>query len=99
MRNQAMQRKLNSHKCVDISNCRRTTTGDYLLETFVENVDYCDAVQEAWVWSIGKTLAPLPSVMADGTRETLPAGTFLASLSDKFYSMGESKTIECVFLR
>lgn len=99
MRNQAMARKLSARKCIDVSGCRRTAAGDYILERFNDNRDYCDASTEDWIWSIGKLLRPLPSVMADGSRETLPIGTFLASTSSRHYSAGESESIECVWLR
>lgn len=99
MRNQAMQRKLTSGECLDVSACRRTAAGDYVLEGFVDGVDYCDAKLEAWIWSIGKLLRPLPSVMADGARETLEPGTIIASSSSKFYTACQSETVECVFLR
>src|SRR5437660_9056484 len=99
MNNKAMQRKLRSGECVDISTCRRTATGDYVLERFVMDLDYCDAKAEAWIWSVGRLLRPLPSVMADGTRVTLPAGTYLASTSSRWYSAGVSEVAECVFLR
>lgn len=103
MRNQAMQRKLDERKCLDVSSARRTVGGDYVLDAawgkFLDGVDYCDAKTESWIWSIGKLLRPLPSVMADGSRETLPLGTLLASTTPRHYTAGESKVIECVFLR
>jgi hypothetical protein len=101
--NKAMQRMLDAGKALDVSKARRTAAGDYILDAswgkFMEEVDYCDATTETWIWSIGKVLRPLPSVMADGTRETLQPGTFLASTSGRHYSAGESEAIECVWLR
>lgn len=98
--NRAMSDKLKARKAVDVSKCRRTATGAYVLAQFNDDgVDYCDALTGDWIWSIGKTLSPLPSVLADGSREVLPAGTFLAATDSRFYSMGESQTIECVWLR
>jgi hypothetical protein len=99
MINLAMQRKLRAREAIDVSGCRRTATGDYILKEFRYDTDYCDAKTEDWIWSVGKVLKPLPSVMADGSRETLPAGTFLASTSARHYSAGESDVIECVWLR
>jgi len=99
MQNQAMQRKLKARQCVDIAACRKTADGDYVLDKFHENKDYCDASKEQWVWSIGRMLKELPRAMADGTAPVLPVGTYIASLSDRYYSMGESTTIECVWLR
>lgn len=101
MRNQAMARKLARRLLVDVSGFRRTATGDYVLPagTFDEDKDYADTSSEKWVWSVGKVLRPLPSVMADGSRETLEPGTYLASLDGRHYTMGKSTTIECVWLR
>jgi hypothetical protein len=99
LRNQAMARKIAKRECVDISDCARTAGGDYVLKTFVDGIDYCDASREAWIWSIGKLLRPLPSVMADGSRITLQPGTFLASTTSRMYTAGVSEAIECVFLR
>lgn len=98
--NRAMERKLKAHRAIDVSGCERTATGDYLLREFVDGVDYCDAQSEEWIWSIGKLLRPLPSVMANNERRELPAGAFLASLTARYYSPDcESDTIECVWLR
>lgn len=99
MNNQAMARSLAAGHAIDISKCRRTAGGDYVLEQFVEEFDYCDAAQEAWVWSIGKLLEDADTVMQNGDRVVLPAGTFIASLSNKFYTAGKSHIIECVWLR
>lgn len=99
MQNKAMERKIRTGECLDVSGCERTVAGDYVLREFVDDVDYCDARAEHWIWSIGKVLRPLPSIMADDSGRTLEPGTFIASTSSKFYSAGESDTIECVFLR
>ena len=100
MINRAMERKLEAHLAIDVSGCERTATGDYLLREFVDGVDYCDAQSEEWIWSIGKLLRPLPSVMANNERRELAAGTFLASTTARYYSPGgEAETVECVWLR
>lgn len=99
MRNQSMLRALKARKCIDISKCERTQGGDYVLERFVDGKDYCDAAQEAWVWSIGKLLEPVETIMANGDLRTLPAGTHLARLDSNHYSAGESQVVECVWLR
>jgi len=68
--NLRMAEKLTSGECVDLSSCKRTKEGDYILTQFTEGVDYCDADTENWIWSIGcnnKT------------------GKILASTSAKFY--------------
>jgi hypothetical protein len=98
--NRAMERKLRTHRAIDVSGCKRTATGDYILPEFVDDVDYCDAQSEEWIWSIGKLLRPLPSVMANNERRELPAGTFLASTSSRYYNPDcESDAVECVWLR
>ncbi len=99
MQNRAMQRKLDKGECLDVSACARIANGDYVLRIFLEGVDYCNAQTEEWIWSIGKLLEPLHTAMADGSHRTLPVDTFLASGSTRYYSAGESLTIECVFLR
>ena len=101
MRNQAMQREIDLGRCIDVSKCARTTTDDYVLESFRDNMYYCDADREVWIWSIGKVTRPLPAVMADGTRRTLEVGTFLASTDARHYSPGNINAdwIECVWLR
>ena len=99
LKNRRMQEKLNAAECVDVSQAERTVGGDYLLEEFCHDVDYCDAREEAWIWSIGRLLRPLTVVMADGSRRLLPAGSYLASTTSRFYTAGESEVIECVFLR
>lgn len=97
--NRAMADKLRAGTAIDISKCRRTGGGDYILVSFEFDIDYCDAAQEAWVWSIGKLLEPVDTVMANGDLQTLPAGTFLAALSSKHYSAGANQIVECVWLR
>lgn len=99
MKNQAMQRKLIKRKAIDVSTCERTAAGDYLLAEFVEGKDYCDALAEAWIWSIERVLRPLPSVMANGERRLLAPGQYLASTTTRFYSPNKSAAFECVWLR
>lgn len=99
MMNRAMEEKLAKQEAIDVSDYERTWGGIYVLPEYVDGVDYCDAVQEAWVWSIGKLLVPEEKLMADHSLRILPAGTILASLDSRFYSAGESKTVECLWLR
>jgi hypothetical protein len=94
-----MERELSQRRCVDVSKCPRTATGDYVLVSFKPDCDYCDAVSEEWIQSIGKLKRPLPSVLADNTRVQLPTGTLLASTTPRHYSAGESEIVECVWLR
>lgn len=97
--NRAMARKLEKGEAIDISACARTKGGDYVLERFKDDVDYCDAAQEAWVWSIGQLLEPVDTEMANGDRRELPTGTYLARLDSAHYSAEESQVVKCVWLR
>ena len=53
MHNRAMGRKLTTRRAIDLSMNPRIG-GYYILDKFVERMDYCDAVREVWIWSIGK---------------------------------------------
>lgn len=64
-----MAEKLKSGESIDVSSCERRG-GFYVLSRFVEDVDYCDAQEELWIWSIGKSRTD---------------GTILASLGVEFY--------------
>ena len=94
----AMARKLAACEAVDVSACRRTVTGDYLLDTFRRDIDYCDAKTEQWIWSIGKTVRPLTLVMADNERVLVGPGTYLASTTQRHYE-DTGAAIQCVWLR
>lgn len=63
MQNQAMKRKLKAREAIDLNavgslaECPITGKRDVFelkAGAFEEDVDYCDASTEAWVWSIGK---------------------------------------------
>lgn len=55
MINKAMQEKLDSGECVDVLKIgREVSPGLYELDRFEEDVDYCDAEKELWIWSIGR---------------------------------------------
>lgn len=55
MQNLAMQRKLAARECIDIRAIGvEIAPGVFELRDFIEDVDYCDAVNERWVWSIGR---------------------------------------------
>lgn len=53
MTNRRMAEKIVSGEAIDISNCKRDDRY-YVLPEFFEDVDYCDAAHEWWVWSIGR---------------------------------------------
>lgn len=57
MHNRRMADKLERGDAIDVSGCPRTEAGDYILPEFVEDVDYCNARTEQWIWSIGRELA------------------------------------------
>lgn len=56
MQNRAMRDKLERGECVDLSRCCRLIDGSYLLplDVWQEDVDYCNAETEGWIWSIGQ---------------------------------------------
>lgn len=70
MRNQAIQRKIQHGEAVDVSGFVRTVDGDYILPDYADDIDYCNAKTEEWIWSIGRH------------RES---GQILASTTQKFY--------------
>jgi len=49
-----MKAMVESGQATDVSECRRTDDGSYVLDEFVEDQDYCDLTRERWIWSIGK---------------------------------------------
>jgi len=53
MHNKAMQRKLESGHCIDVSGYPRYG-GAYILPQFWDGKDYCNAQTERWIWSIGR---------------------------------------------
>jgi hypothetical protein len=78
-----MQEKLANGKAIDVSTCKRTQEGYYILTEFDEegDTDYCDVKAEHWIWSIGRNYA---------------TGEILASTNNIFYQNNEYK---CLFLR
>ena len=53
MQNKRMEEKITKGEAVDLSQCERTKEGFYILDDFIEDLDYCDAEKEYWIWSIG----------------------------------------------
>lgn len=67
--NLAMERKLEKGEAVDVTKAgERIAPGVWRLREFVDNVDYCDAEREEWIWSIGRNLATGDIVAATDTR-------------------------------
>lgn len=57
MKNLRMQEKLEEADAVDVNKIGRPhpdMPGVWILNTFIEDVDYCDAANESWIWSIGR---------------------------------------------
>lgn len=71
MQNLAMQEKLDTFDCLDVCAIGvPVEPGIWELAKFTEDVDYCDASTEAWIWSIGQRLTD---------------GRIFASLDTRYY--------------
>lgn len=86
MRNLFMERELRKGEALDVSGCKRTKDGDYILPRRMHppklrNQDYCDAKIVEWIWSIGRSKR---------------TGEVIASLRSKFY---QRPGWECIWLR
>jgi hypothetical protein len=73
-----MKEKLENGEAIDVSACEKNENGDYILTNFEEDVDYCDSVNEWWIWSIGKNYT---------------TGQILASTNSKFYQNKDYKCL------
>lgn len=71
--NRAMRRKMACGDAIDVSRLP-TYGGAYILPSFIDGKDYCNARTERWIWSIGRRKSD---------------GTILASHSDEFYQNAE----------
>lgn len=60
LQNKRMAEKLSDFDAEDLSQCERTPEGYYILTgelaspDRIEGTDFCDASNEAWIWSIGQ---------------------------------------------
>lgn len=55
MNNKAMERALQEGEALDVRKAgTEINPGKFELKIFVEDVDYCDALTETWIWSIGR---------------------------------------------
>jgi len=70
MINQRMLERITRGLAADVSSCERTIDGDYILDLYVPNIDYCVLTTEEWIWSIGRRRSD---------------GIVLASTTTKFY--------------
>lgn len=93
MLNRAMRDKLERGECVDVSRCAIYTNdetpdiahGAYVIppDVWQEDVDYCNADIETWIWSIGRRQGD---------------GMIFAAHDVRFYQ-AEAKGFACLFLR
>jgi len=74
LKNKRMAEKLRTGEAFDLRDRPLTAEGFFKLDDFIEDVDYCDAKTEAWIWSIGISYA---------------TGEMLASTSSVFYQNPE----------
>lgn len=73
MTNRAMQEKLKNGSALDVRQIGREDellAGEFILDHFIDGVDYADAQTESWIWSIG---------------QHVETGEIRASTSPKFY--------------
>lgn len=71
MKNLRMHEKLNLGECVDVNQIGRPLgKGLFELRQYEDGTDYCDAVGEEWIWSIGRHAVD---------------GTIVASIDTRFY--------------
>ena len=55
MRNKSMEQKLAQLDALDVREIGiEVEPGVFELKRFTEDIDYCDAQNEQWIWSIGK---------------------------------------------
>lgn len=78
MLNKRMEEKLNSGDAIDVSNYPRDEHGRYKLTDFIEGMDYCNAKDSSWIWSIGQHLT---------------TGQILASHRAEFYENPQYKCL------
>jgi hypothetical protein len=69
MTNLRMQEKLDLGECLDVNTIGRVDSpGVFVLAHYEDNIDYCDAANEQWIWSIGKDTRTGEIVAATDTR-------------------------------
>ncbi len=87
MQNLSMLKKLERGTCLDLSECRKTPSGDFILTdeqratVLLKEVDLCVAVTESWVWSVGRCKQ---------------SGQVFASLDTRFY---QHPSYDCLWHR
>ena len=96
---QPMRERVLAGNAIDLSLCRQTADGDYLLDEFIAEIDYVDCFWQAWIGSIGRVERTYWARIKtpDGIiTQIFPPGTILASWSTKFWC---DPRFECVFVR
>jgi hypothetical protein len=69
MKNLRMQEKLKAGECIDVNTIGRVDSpGVFVLSRYVGGVDYCNAANEEWIWSIGKDILTGEIVAATDSR-------------------------------
>lgn len=71
MKNLRMREKLDLGECIDVNKIGHSIgDGLFVLNSYQDGVDYCDAANEAWIWCIGKNII---------------TGEILAAIDTRFY--------------
>jgi hypothetical protein len=71
MKNLRMREKLDLGECLDVNKIGHSIgAGLFVLDTYQDGVDYCDAASDAWIWSIGKHVT---------------TGVIMAAIDSRFY--------------
>ena len=69
MKNLRMREKLDLGECLDVNKIGRSIGhGLFILTSYEDGVDYCDAAHDQWIWSIGKDRATGEIVASSDTR-------------------------------
>lgn len=69
MSNLRMREKLDAGECIDVNTIGRSIgSGVFVLKSYVDGVDYCDAANDQWIWSIGKDLLTNEILASTDTR-------------------------------
>lgn len=70
MVNLAMKEALESGDCIDVTTIGRydTTSDVYVLDRFIDGVDYAESPRERWIYSIGRNKSDGKILAAFDTR-------------------------------
>lgn len=69
MKNLRMCEKLDLGECIDVNQIGRAAgPGVFVLSSYEGGVDYCDAANDQWIWSIGKDILTGEILAATDTR-------------------------------